>query len=183
MRLLRLAAVLAVLPALAACSGSGAATDDPTDGPGTDPVVVQTYPAYETFDAAGYTATPPEQRAVAHDVPPRTMQGTVTVPGSASGPTAEQQPREVDGFRIQVGRSEDRQTAERIRSAVVSWWEDAQSQAGAPERLEVVVAYVQPHYRVRVGAFEFQNEADAALTFVRREYPDSFIVPDRVTVR
>lgn len=183
MRVLRFAVALAVLPALAACSGTGPVTDGPTDGPGTDPVTIADYPAYESFDASGFNAAPPARVEIVHDVPARTMQGTVDVPGSASGPTSERQPREVDGFRIQVGRSEDRQTAERIRAAVLGWWEDAQSQAGAPENLEVIVAYVQPHYRVRVGAFEFQREADAALPFIRREYPDAFIVPDRVTVR
>ena len=181
MRSFRFAVVLAVLPVLAACSGSGPIADDPADGP--DPVTVGTYPAYEDFDPTGYDAQPPPRRDVAHDVPARTMEGTVSVPGSVTGPTSERQPRDVDGFRIQVGRSEDRQTAERIRGAVVSWWEDAQTRPGAPASLEVVVAYVQPHYRVRVGAFEFQREADAALSFVRREYPDAFIVPDRVTVR
>ncbi|MEM1057496.1 MAG: SPOR domain-containing protein [Bacteroidota bacterium] len=180
MRLLRLAALLAVFPALAACSGSGPVADD---GPETDPVVIATYPAYETFDASEYDAPPPARVEVVHDVPARTMQGTVEVPGSTSGPSTEPQPREVDGFRIHVGRSEDRQTAERLRGAVLSWWEGARDRSGAPASLEVIVAYVQPHYRVRVGAFEFQNEADQVLPFIRSEYPDAFIVPDRVTVR
>lgn len=181
MRVLRFAALLAVLPTLAACSGSGPLSDDTTDGPGETPVA--TYPAYESFDATGYDAEPPARVEIVHDVPARTMEGTVQVPGSASRPSSERQPREVDGFRIQVGRSDDRETAERLRSAVLSWWEDAQSRAGAPRDLEVIVAYVQPHYRVRVGAFEFQREADDALPFVQSEYPNAFIVPDRVTVR
>ena len=181
MRVLRLAAIAALLPALAACSGSGRTSGGSgSDGPDTPRA---DYPAYETFDPSGYTAEPPARTDITHDVPARTMEGRVEVPGSVSGPSTERQPREVDGFRIQVGRSENRQTAERLRGAVLAWWEDAQTRAGAPRALEVVVAYVEPHYRVRVGAFEFQREADAVLDFVRREYPDAFIVPDRVTVR
>ena len=181
MRVLRLAAFAAFLPVLAACSGSGPVVNGPAgDGPETPDA---SYPSYETFDPAGYNAQPPARVEIVHDVPARTMEGRVEVPGSATGPSTERQPREVDGFRIQVGRSENRQTAERLRAAVVAWWEDAQRRPGAPPSLEIVVAYVQPHYRVRVGAFEFQREADEAIAFVRREYPDAFIVPDRVTVR
>ena len=161
-------------------SGPPAGPDDPNatpDGP------VAGYPAYETFDPSGYDAAPPAQVEIVHDVPARTMQGTVQLPGTVAAPTTEGQPRDVEGFRIQVGRSEDRATAERLREAVLSWWQDASRQPGAPRQLDVVVAYVQPHYRVRVGAFEFQDEAEAALDFIRREYTGAFIVPDRVTVR
>ena len=180
-RTLRALALTAFVPALAACSGSGPVTDggDETSGGETG----TTYPAYETFDASGYTAQPPPPVEIEHDVPARQMEGTVRLPGTTSAPSSESEPREVDGFRIQVGRSEDRATAERLRDAVLSWWRDASGRAGAPDRLEVVVKYVQPTYRVRVGAFEFQSEADAALDFVRSEYPGAFVVPDRVTVR
>ncbi len=44
------------------------------------------------------------------------------------------------------------------------------------------MVYIQPYYRVRVGAFASDAEADAALEFVRQEYPEAFLVPDVVTV-
>ncbi len=182
-RTLRALALLALLPALAACSGSGPITDG-GDGPEVDPSApVAGYPSYETFDPSRYDAKPPATVAIEHDVPARTMQGSVQLPGTVSAPTNEGQPREVDGFRIHIGRSEDRQSAERMRDAAAAWWRDARGRAGAPRNLEIVVAFVQPYYRVRAGAFEFQDEADAALEFVRRQYDNAFIVPDRVTVR
>jgi hypothetical protein len=45
------------------------------------------------------------------------------------------------------------------------------------------IAYLQPYYRVRLGGFEFRNEAERALAFVRGRWPEAFIVPDRVTIR
>lgn len=181
-RTLRTLALAALAPALAACSGASGPVAD--GGDGNDPVTVgPAYPAYETFDASGYNAPPPEAQEVVHDVPSRQMEGTVRLPGDTSAPSNESQPREVDGFSIQVGRSEDRATAERLRGAVLAWWEDAAARSGAPDRLEITVRYVQPTYRVHVGAFEFQSQADAALPFVRGEYPGAFIVPARVTVR
>ncbi|OZC02294.1 SPOR domain-containing protein [Rubricoccus marinus] len=182
-RTLRSLALLALLPVLAACSGSGPIADG-GDGPDAGPEApVAGFPSYETFDPSAYNAEPPPRVTIEHDVPARTMEGTVQLPGTVAAPTNEGQPREVEGFRIHIGRSEDRQSAERIRDAAAAWWRDARNRPGAPRNLEIVVAYVQPYYRVRVGAFEFQEDADDALEFVRRQYGNAFIVPDRVTVR
>lgn len=171
--------LLALVPALAACSGARPSDDDSTDPIDQGPA----YPSYETYDVSGFDAQPPAQVEIQHDVPARTMEGTVQLPGTVAAPTTERQPREVDGFRIQVGRSEDRAGAESLRDAVLSWWESAGTQAGAPQSLEVVVTYIEPFYRVRVGAYEFQGQADNDLDFIRRQYSGAFVVPDRVTVR
>jgi len=182
-RTLRALALFILLPVLAACSGTGPVVGD-TDTPEVDPnAPVAGYPSYETFDPSGYDARPPASVEIEHDVPSRTMQGTVQLPGTVAAPTNEGQPREVEGFRIHIGRSEDRASAERMRDSALAWWQSARNRSGAPRDLEVVVAFVQPFYRVRVGAFEFQSEADAALDFVRRQYDGAFIVPDRVIVR
>ncbi len=44
------------------------------------------------------------------------------------------------------------------------------------------MAYLQPYYRVRMGAFATREDAEAALALVRRQYPEAFLVPDLVTV-
>lgn len=179
LRLWRTLALVALVPALAACSGARPDVDGPVDPGEQGPA----YPAYEEFDATQYDAQPPEAVVIEHDVPARTMQGTVQLPGTVAAPTTERQPREVDGFRIQVGRSDDRAGAESLRNAVLRWWESAGTQAGAPESMEVVVTFIEPHYRVRVGAYEFQSQAESDLDFVRRQYSGAFVVPARVTVR
>lgn len=156
---------------LAACAGPReAVAPEPEPEP-------PSYPDYETFDATGYDAQPaPPPVEVQHDVPARLMQGRVQVP-SAGGE------RVVDGFRIQVFSSDSRDAAEQVRTQVEAWWRDVRGQSGAPSDLSPMVAYVQPYYRVRLGAFEFRNEAERALGLVRSRYPEAFVVPDQVTIR
>ena len=173
-------AVLAL--SLAACSGLGPAGPDapetPLD-PGAD------YPAYETFDPAAYPAEAPAVAAtVIHDVPADVMAGRVNVPGNAPPPQAprEPQPTQVEGFRVQVFSSASRESAEVVRDEAVAWWEGVQNEPGAPGQLEATVAYLQPYYRVRLGAFAARQDAEAALALVRRRYPEAFLVPDTVTV-
>jgi hypothetical protein len=166
--------LLALATALGSCSGpagpSGPAEPPPPDRP--------VYPEYETFDPTGYDAAPAAApAAVQHDVPPRLMEGRVDVPGEPGGE------RVVDGFRVQVFSSESPQAAEEVRAEAAAWWRDARGTAGAPADLTPEVAYLQPYYRVRLGAFEFRDEAERALAFVRARYPEAFVVPDRVTIR
>ncbi|MEM0962136.1 MAG: SPOR domain-containing protein [Bacteroidota bacterium] len=184
---MRLSAHAAVLIAaslsLTACSALGPAgpgVDTPADSLTQD---IPRYPAYETFDPTGYDADPVVVTEIEHDVPTVVMEGRVNVP-DRDGPPAptEPTPQQVDGYRVQVFTSSNRDTAERVRGEAVDWWEGAQSSPGAPEEMEVIVGYQQPYYRVRMGAFATREEADVALALVRSRYPEAFVVPDLVTV-
>ena len=175
------AVLLAVALSVGACSGlRPVETQTPeTDRPGE----AATYPAYESFDPADYDAQPQAAGEVVHDVPARVMQGRVEVPGGSSAPApAAQEPRavEVDGYRVQVFTSSSRDAAERVRSEAVTWW--TRTQPGSGRSMEALVAFRQPYYRVQMGAFGTRAEADAALAVVRRQYPEAFVVADRVTV-
>jgi len=181
MRFPPLVALISVL-SLSACSGLGPVTPD--DGP-LAPVDTTgpSYPAYETFDPAGYDAAPDVPDEVVHDVPAGIMAGRVVVPGDAGAPAPQEpQQQQVDGYRVQIFSSASRDAAENVRSEAVSWWERAQSAPGAPRQMEVVVAYLQPYYRVRMGAFATREDAERALGLVRQQYPEAFLVPDLVTV-
>lgn len=177
---LRLAPLLALLT-LSACVST-----TPPDVEAPDETPVSAYPAYETFDPSGYDAAPEVRTDVEHDVPARVMAGRVVVPGGgaapAPAPPSDGEPREVDGYRVQVFSSNSRDSAERVRTQATSWWQGARSRAGAPASLEARVVYLQPYYRVRLGAFATREEADAALQLVRNEFPEAFLVADRVTV-
>ncbi len=166
---------------LTACSGTR-----PVSGPdaGPDPSApAATYPAYETFDPRPYDAAPPSRVEVVHDVPAVVMAGRVVVPARAGAPApTERTPRQVDGYRVQILSSNNRTTAESARDAAVVWWTRARGRSGAPAGLDPIVAYLSPYYRVRLGAFGSEDEAEAALAFVRSEYPDAFLVPDVVTI-
>ena len=183
----RSALLVAVASTLAACSG----TRPTTSGPNAPDATPPTYPAYETFDASPYDAAPPGPVEVVHDVPAGVMQGRVVVPtrGGAQAPAApaaqapaEPSPRQVEGFRVQIFSSASRASAEQTRDGAVSWWERVQNRAGAPAQMEALVTYLQPYYRVRLGAFATREDAEAALAFVRAEYPEAFLAPDLVTV-
>ncbi len=165
------ALILSATLALSACAGPGQTTGPAGDAPaGASPV-------YETFDPASYDVHPPTvPTAVVHDVPPRLMEGSVEVP--PRGPAAPTT-RVVDGFRIQVFTTEDRSAAERIRAEAEAW---SGAQGGAAGRLRGEVAYLQPYYRVRLGAFASRAEAEEALAGVRARYPEAFLVPDLVTI-
>ena len=177
----RSALALAASVALAACSGTG------PQGPVVDPdaeTPLPGYPAYETFDPAGYDADPEAVTVIEHDVPERVMAGRVEVPGQgAPAPPAEEpRTRQVDGYRIQVFNTSSRDAAERIRDEAAAWWQGARSASGAPRDMALQIAYQQPYYRVRMGAFASREEADRALTLVRQRFPDAFLVADLVTV-
>lgn len=169
--------VLALLIAclgLAACSAP-AGPSRPAELPPAQP----SHPDYETFDPSGYDAPPrPRTEAIEHDVPDRLMEGRVDVPDESRETV-----RTVEGFRIQIYSGEDRNVAEGILTEARSWWESQRGAPGIANDLQPDVAYIQPYYRVRIGAFEFRGDAETTLTRVRQRYSDAFIVPDLVTIR
>ncbi len=165
-------ALLAAVFWLAACSGP-AGPNGPVDPPPPPPTA---HPDYETFDPSGYDAEPRRPvETVVHDVPDRLMEGRVDFPEEVRETV-----RTVDGFRIQIFSGEDRYVAEEVLAEARDWWD---AQQGVPDELQPEVAYIQPYYRVRLGAFEFRQAADSMLSRVRRQYPDAFLVPDLVTIR
>lgn len=178
----RTAAVLVASLSFAACAGLGPQGPTPTpDAPGEVPAGA---PTYETFDPAGYDAEPEAAAEdVAHDVPPRVMAGRVVVPGTAApAPSTEPTAQEVEGYRIQIFSSPNREAAERVRAEALAWWGNARTSPNAPPSLDATIVYLQPYYRVRVGSFETREAVDRSLGLVRQRFPEAFVVPDRVTV-
>jgi hypothetical protein len=168
---------VAALLTLTACAGTR-----PPSGPAAPDAPAPTYPAYETFDASAYPAAAPAPAPTEHDVPARVMSGRVEVPGQTGSLPREPQPRQVEGHRVQIFSTASRETAEGMRAEALAWWEGAQNQPGAPRAMEIAVVYLQPYYRVRLGAFAQREDAERALDLVRTRYADAFLVPDLVTV-
>lgn len=173
--LLRLPLLLALLLFGAACSGTSAVTD-PASDPTTDPVG-DDLSQYEDFDPSPYTETLPSTSIeLVHDVPSQLMesraaQGTMTT---------------LQGYRIQVSNTLDKQSALQQEQSVKVWWRNLDP-AERPERLfpddlPVYVLYRQPYYRIRVGDFLSRTEAERALAFMEGRFPGAFIAPDMVTV-
>ena len=94
--------------------------------------------------------------------------------------------RTVQGFRIQIVTTADRAEADRHVAQAIDWWEGLAPSSRPPYLgdgdLAVDVKWRQPYYRVHLGAFATQAEAERALRAVARQFPEAFIVPETVTV-
>lgn len=76
----------------------------------------------------------------------------------------------MDGFRIQLMATTDRRKVD-----------DTQAQFGSLyPGIFTTWSQAKPYYRVRVGAFSSRSEASNFLTRIKKDYPDAYIVPDRV---
>ena len=76
----------------------------------------------------------------------------------------------IDGFRIQLMATTDRLKVDEAQSlfssrypGIYTGWSQA-----------------KPYYRVRVGGFSSRTEATNFLQKIKRDYPDAYIVPDKV---
>ena len=161
MRLPLFCAALAASVTLSACLHTR--TPEPEPAPPTAPVAEAPLPP-----------EPPDPPDVA-EAPVEPYRPSEPAPEPAYAPM-----REVDGFRVQVFTSGLRETAEQIRADAASWW-TSRRQYGQPE-MDVAVVYQEPYYRVRMGAFATREDAETALSIIREQYPDAFLVPERVAV-
>lgn len=167
--------VLATVVLLSACAGSREASGpaEPADELPTPEVNMS---EYEDFDPSAYREVAPDaSERIEHDVPASLMQGTADT-GIRST---------VQGYRVQVHSTLDKNAAVRQEEEIRAWWRENRDSAPAgtfSNEIAVNVVYIQPYYRVRLGNFTSRNAADRARQFIARRFPDAFIVPDTVTV-
>lgn len=76
----------------------------------------------------------------------------------------------IPGFRVQVYQGSSRAKAKEIRDLMMQQY----------AKLGVYMGFRQPDFRVRVGNFRDQAEAQAYLQMLKGEYPAAFVVPDKV---
>jgi len=167
-------AMLALLLVLSGCSASAPiVSDDPIDEP-TGP---STWPEVEEIDMNDYPDTLPQiDQTLEHDVPQSLMNSTAD----------DGTPIELDGFRVQVFSSSEREEAVRVEDTVQRWLNglsDGQRNAlGLSETATVYSFYRPPFYRIRVGDFEKRENAARLATTLQRQWPGALVVPDRVTI-
>jgi hypothetical protein len=89
-----------------------------------------------------------------------------------------------DSFRVQLYATTERDAAESFRADVRQWWRSVEREAPSdvfrvnpPLTLEQEGVY----HRVRMGAFSSRGQARRARSFLRRQYPDAFIVEGSVS--
>lgn len=76
----------------------------------------------------------------------------------------------IDGFRIQLMATTDRRKVDQMMAAFSARYTD----------VPVTWSQAQPYYRVRVGAFINRDGAAKYLQNIKKDYPDAYIVTDKV---
>ncbi len=173
---MRIALIISGMLLLAGCAGPRETTETPA------PAGVSIRDV-EDFDAAAYPAeVAPPRIEVQHDVPEELLTGRADLkvaPGEL---------RQVDGYRIQIFSSTDREAAEEARREAIAWWEIRKHDPEAPvdivgEELPAYIVFIPPFYRVRIGDFTSREDAEIVLDYFREKFRDAWIVPDKVYVR
>lgn len=167
--------VIGALLFVSACAGSRETTgpSEPGDELPTPRVQLSDY---EDFDAAAYREPAPRMsNEIEHDVPEDLMLGRAD-----SGVRTT-----VQGFRVQVFTTLDKNVAVEQEESAKAWWNENSDNAPSglfSGELPVSTVYMQPYYRVRIGNFTSRESAERAREFLARRFPEAFIVPDTISV-
>lgn len=107
-------------------------------------------------------------------------------PAEREPETREPVTRTVQGFRIQILTTPEKDAADAYVEEALSWWRNLSPAERPPYlgegSLDVDVKWKQPYYRVHLGAFATRAEAERALQVVSETFQEAFIVPETVTV-
>ena len=93
-------------------------------------------------------------------------------------------------YHVQLQLTDDKERAVEIQTRAQKWWK-AQSPAERPPLVEgtkasaraVSIKWKVPYYRVRLGPFATEAQADSVLDAAQSAFPDAFVVPDRRDAR
>ncbi len=75
-----------------------------------------------------------------------------------------------DGYRIQLAATTDRKRLDDVEATFKSKY---------PE-VFIGWIHVKPYYKARAGAFSSRNDAGVFLRSIKNDFPDAYIVPDKV---
>ena len=175
-RIPTLVALAVLIVTAGACSAPRIAEDGPTVPEPTERTL--DWSEVESFDAQPYAdERPASQNSVQHDVPEALLQsradaGIIQV---------------IDGYRIQVFSSLNRNDAVQAEEGVKAWLRglsaDTKREYGLTELPAVYNNYKQPLYRIRTGDFTRRTDAERLMSLMASQFGTVFVVPDKVTVR
>lgn len=108
-------------------------------------------------------------------------------PGTATDEEGAPETRTIEGFRIQIHTTSEKAEADEKAEEALNWWQEVPSSQrpsdlANEDDLFLDVAWKAPYYRVRLGRFTSQSEAQEALALVKDRFPEAFVVPDQITV-
>ena len=90
-------------------------------------------------------------------------------------------------YYVQLQLTEDKDRAEAILSQGLRWW-NQQPASSRPSLVEdarssdtaVSIKWQAPFYRVRIGPFATEQQAETVLEEAQSTFPDAFVAPERV---
>ena len=90
-------------------------------------------------------------------------------------------------YHVQLRLTDDKAQAVEAQGRAQRWWHE-QSGAAHPPLLDetpssdppVTITWQAPFYRVRLGPFATEAQADSVLAAAQPAFPDAFVAPDRV---
>lgn len=118
------------------------------------------------------------------------MAGSFLVSCSGPAPESTSQSPEVEPgariYHVQLGLTEDKNQAHETLGRAERWW-NKQPSADRPPLAQgtqssnspVTIKWKTPFYRVRLGPFATEEEAQTVLDAANSAFPDAFVVPDR----
>ena len=81
-----------------------------------------------------------------------------------------------DGFRIQITSTRNKQMADTVAQKFRVWSDTTLAGYTA----KAYVFFRQPYYKVHVGDFQDRDEANSFSKLIKRQYPDAWVVHDRI---
>lgn len=111
--------------------------------------------------------------------------------GACSGPAPSPDTMESESrtnvYYVQLQFTEDKDQAETLLSRGLQWWKQQPDSSRPPllQEMEssdvpVTIKWKAPFYRVRLGPFAKEKQAETVLKKTRSAFPDAFVVPDRI---
>lgn len=111
--------------------------------------------------------------------------GACSAPGPASDPTNPESGTRV--YHVQLQLTEDKDRAVQTLNQALRWWEQQPASERPPlvrgvqsSETPATIKWKAPLYRVRLGPFASEQQAETVLEAARSAFPEAFVAPDRL---
>ncbi len=111
--------------------------------------------------------------------------GACSAPGPASNPTNPESGTRV--YHVQLQLTEEKDQAVETLNQALRWWKRQPASERPPlvrnsqsSEPPVSIKWKAPLYRVRLGPFASEEQAETVLDAARSAFPEAFVAPDRL---
>lgn len=107
--------------------------------------------------------------------------------GPAPSPDTTESESRTQVYYVQLQLTEDKDRAETILSRGLRWWKKQPASSRPPlvqeprsSDVPVTIKWKTPFYRVRLGPFAKEQQAERVLDTALSAFPDAFVAPDQI---